>query len=231
MQLMLGGEPSVFGLSVSAARVAGVLRVHRLRRRGHHRGGDPQPAARPAAGHPRFADHRHRAVRGGHHCAHRRWCRTTNSARCSRTAVTTATRPPWPPRSRGRRRLGGDRDRDRRAGRPDHGGAGADARPEPDHLRDEPRPAAAPRDGQGGREARHSGPDHHRRRCRGGDDRRVLRARRAGGTGQRRHAVRVRPGVHRGDRAAQNPARPGTVLQGAADAGGADPVGAGCASG
>ena len=50
----------------------------------------------------------------------------------------------------------------------------------------------------GRREARYPGPDHHRRRCRGRDHRRVLRHQRARGDGQRRHAVRVRAGVHRG---------------------------------
>ena len=100
LQLILGGAPSSFGcVRRAGGGLAGVLRVHRLRRRRHRGRGDHEPEAGPAAGHLRLAGHRHRAVRAGHHRADRRWCRTTNSGRCSRTAATTTTRPPWPPRS------------------------------------------------------------------------------------------------------------------------------------
>ena len=89
----------VRGVRRAGGRVAGVLRVHRLRR-GRHRGrGDQEPQAGPAARHLRLAGHRHRAVRAGHHRADRDGAvQRAGSAAAGRHATTT-TRPPWRPRS------------------------------------------------------------------------------------------------------------------------------------
>ena len=49
----------------AGGRVDRVLRVHRIRHRGHHGRGDQEPAARCPPGHPGDAGHRDRALRGG----------------------------------------------------------------------------------------------------------------------------------------------------------------------
>ena len=74
------------------------------------------------------------------------------------------------------------------------------------------RAAAAPA-GQD-RAARHAGADHHARRRAGGHHGVGVPDRQARGDGQRRHAVRVRAGFGRGDRAAPHPSRPANAASG-----------------
>ena len=97
-------------------RRARVLRLHRLRHRRHGRGGDQEPAARPAARHPRLAGHLHGALRRGlpgrdrHGAVHQI---EPSTAAPLADAFRHASGMPWLRR----------RDLGRRAGRPDHGGA------------------------------------------------------------------------------------------------------------
>ena len=103
-----------------------------------------------------------------------------------------------------RRRLGRQDHFHRRTGGPDHGGHGAHARPVQGAVRDGARRTAAARAGQD-RAAWHTGA-HHDAGC--GADRHCGvgvpdgQARR---DGERRDAVRVRPGLRRCDRAAPHP--------------------------
>ena len=95
----------------------------------------------------------------------------------------------------------------RGAGRADHRGDGADARAVPGAVRDGARRVVAAAAGQD-RFARHPGPDHRAGCGGGGRDGLGVPDRQARGDGQRRNAVRVRPGVGRRHRPAPDPPGP-----------------------
>ena len=114
---------------------------------------------------------------------------------------------------RQRRGLGREGHLDRRAGRADHRRHRAGARADPGVVRDVPRRAAAAAAGQD-RPARHAGAHHPARRRAGGRDGVGVPDRQARGDGQHRHAVRVRAGVRRGDRAAPHASGPRTRASG-----------------
>ena len=185
-------------------RLDRVLRVHRLRHRGHHRRGDQEPAARHPARHPRVAGDRHRALHGGQPGHHRHAELRRHRPQRRRPAVDRVRR--------GRHGVDGQPDRHRRLHRPHRRGDDPDARPDPGRLRDGPRRPAAGRPGQGAPEVRHAVHLHRDHRCRRRPHRRAGRPGDPGPPGQHRHALRVRAGERRrGDPAPQAP-RPRAVL-------------------
>ena len=95
----------------------------------------------------------------------------------------------------------------------DHRGDGADARPVPGLVRDGARRAVAAPVGQD-RFTRDPRPDHRAGRGGGGGDGIGVPDKQARGDGQRRDAVRVRPGISRRHRAAPDPAGPASAGSG-----------------
>ncbi len=228
LQLVTGAEPSsfgVFGILAAASLVFFAFIGFDVVATAAEE--TQQPQAGPAPRHLRLAGDRHRAVRAGHDRADRDGAVQPVRPAAAGRHVTTATRPPWPTAFTavgvdwaanviaigalaglttvvlvlmlGQSRIIFAMSRDGLL----------------------PRGMAKVNEKRGTPARITIGVGVGRRA-----HRRVLRHQRARGDGQRRHAVRVRPGVHRGRRAAQDPARSGAVLQGAVDAGGADPVGA-----
>ena len=63
LSLLTGAHSATRLVRGAGRRVDRVLRVHRIRHRGHHGRGDQEPAARCPAGHPGDAGHRNRALR------------------------------------------------------------------------------------------------------------------------------------------------------------------------
>ncbi len=144
-------------------RGAGVLRVHRLRRGGHHRRGDQEPAARPADRHHRVAGDLHGPVLRGRPRGDRHG--PVQRAR-SEGGPRQRVRPPRPV-------LDGDADLGRRRRGPDHRRPHADDRRDPPDLRHVPRRAAADGPGEGAPDVPHPVADH---RDRHGDRRRRRRS-------------------------------------------------------
>ncbi len=131
-----------------------VLRVHRLRHRGHHGRGDQEPAARRPAGDTGFAGDRDRPLRRGLGRAVRH-----GVLHPAQDGPGSRLGEPGHRVHRERGALGEQNHRRRGAGGADHRGDGADARAVPGAVRDGPRRAVAAPVGQD-RRARDPRPDH-----------------------------------------------------------------------